>query len=493
MPDPFTSADFRRHTLGRYRYTRQRWRVLFACVDAMGGMVFFLARVSGRILLPWKRRKDWPTNQCQQIDPVGNALRGVPPSAATIHPDSSERHGGRSLQAPASHSRGSCLSAGAKPAAHTPKRILLVQLDHLGDAVITTAMLPALRRRYPEASIEVLGSPWNREIFEASPEVDRVYVSRRNRFGRAGTFGWPIAAIGWGLRLRQRRFELAIDVRGEFPLALILWLSGARTRLGWNCGGGGFLLTHSPPYVLGRPEADSRLALLAEIGIHPSADEGPWRPRFLPSPSARETASRMWETLPGRADMHPRRIVLHVGSGMAAKQWPVEHWRELLKRIVGRDDVQVVLVGAAGDRIIARRILGNRVRPEIADWTGGLTIAELAAVLEQADLLVGADSGPAHLAAAVGTAVVSLFSGTNSVEQWQPNGGRVAVVHNPVPCSPCHRKECPVAGHPCMRGLTVARVLKAVEGILAGPTPELGLRGSVHRNLTQRRSEGSPT
>ncbi len=394
----------RRQTTGRYRYTRQRWCMLFAVIDAVGQAVFRMGNGLARFFLP----------------------------------------GGHHRQA------------------GDPKRILMVQLDHFGDAVITTAILSPLRRRYPNAAIEVLAGPWNREIFEAAPEVDRVFVSRNNRFARGRRLGWPLAVIWWGLWLRRRRYDLAIDVRGEFPLALILWLSGAKQRLGWNCGGGGFLLTHSPTYVPGRPEVQSRLALLAELGIRPQADASPWRPRFVPDAPASRTASQLWKSAVNDRDGEARRVVLHVGAGMSAKEWPVEHWRELLTRILAGGTSQVVLVGSASDRIIARHILGPHRWLEVADWTGQLSIPELAAVLEQADLFIGADSGPAHLAAAVGTRVVALFSGTNCVEQWKPAGPQVTVVRNAVECSPCHRTECPLPDHPCMHGLAPKDVFEAV-------------------------------
>ncbi|NLX99392.1 MAG: glycosyltransferase family 9 protein [Rhodopirellula sp.] len=396
-------ARLRRHPLRRYRYTRQRWCALFSAVDVIGSTLMGLAMLLARFL-----------------------------------PRLGRQHLG------------------------DPKRILLVQLDHLGDAVITTAMLPPLRRRFPDAAIEVLASPWNQEVFEAAPEVDRVFVSRNNRFARARNCSWPLAILWWGIRLRRRRFDLAVDVRGEFPFAVLLWLSGAGRRLGWDSGGGGFLLTDSPAYVPGRPEVESRMALLAELGVKPQATTGPAAPNIVPTAPARETASQRWLAVESEAGGPVRRVVLHVGAGMPAKRWPVEYWRQLLNDLTAEKTVQVVLVGGAADRIIARHILGNGLRPRVADWTGQLTFGQLAAALEQADLLVGADSGPAHVAAAVGTAVVALFSGTNSVRQWRPTGSSVEVVCHPVACGPCHKNECPLADHPCMRGVSPSMVFEAI-------------------------------
>lgn len=277
--------------------------------------------------------------------------------------------------------------------------------------------------------------------------------------------------------MRRRHFDLGIDVRGEFPHAVMLWLAGARRRLGWAGGGGGFLLTDAAEFVPDRPEVESRLALLGELGILPGAWGEPPRPEFRPSDAARRTVAGwfqkiedqkpLWQNGGGRQKSPRPRIALHVGAGTPAKRWPVEHWRRLAARLVEKHDAQVVLLGDASDRGTARAITGPRPDPRMADWTGRLGLDELAAALEQVEVLVGADSGPAHLAAAVGTAVVVLFSGTNNPQQWQPRGENVRVLLHPVECSPCHRRQCAWRHHPCMRNLTPEAVVEGVESSLS--------------------------
>jgi len=342
-----------------------------------------------------------------------------------------------------------------------PQAILVVQLDHMGDAILSIGLFDALRRHYPGASIEVLVGAWNRDLFEAMPEVDRVHVSRINRFSRAGRFGWPIATLWCGWLLRRRNIDLAIDVRGEFPSALILWLCGARRRLGWAAGGGGFLLTDSPSHVPDRPEIESRRALLEALAI-PLDKQEAVRPVFRPTREARDRVRRRLAAL-GTVG---RFVVLHIAAGTAAKQWPVEHWRELIGRIAVERGLHVVLVGGPNDRVLADLILAGQPWPGVTNWTGELGVVELAALLEEAALLVGADSGPAHLAAAVGAPVIALFSGTNNPAQWRPQGNRVAVLRHPVGCSPCHRERCPRKDHPCMRQIRPETVMRKIEAML---------------------------
>jgi lipopolysaccharide heptosyltransferase II len=403
----------------RYRYVRLRWRMMFAVVDFLGAVAFGIAR----------RAKRWLAGrQCDGLTT-------------------------------------------------DPRVILVVQLDHLGDAILSTGMLSVLRRRYPEASIEVLAGAWNRELFEAMPDVDRVHVSRINRFSRTGRLGWAVATLWHGWRLRRRKADLAIDVRGEFPSAWILWLSGARRRLGWAAGGGGFLLTDSARFVPDRPEIASRRALLDVLGI-PLADNEHLRPVFRTTREARERVRRRLASLSPTGPL----VVMHVSAGTPAKQWPPGHWRELIGRLIVSRGVHVVLAGGMTDRMIARAILEGRTWPGVVDWTGRLGIVELAAMLEHATVLVGADSGPAHLAAAVGTPVVALFSGTNHAAQWQPRGERVAVLRHAVGCSPCHRERCPRPEHPCMSGLRPETVAAAVEALLASrPVPPV--RDEIHQGV----------
>ncbi len=408
MPHAATLRQLRKRPLGRYRYVRLRWRVLFAAIDLLGTLAMLALRPVHAILL---RRPNEPRPE--------------------------------------------------------PRNILVIQLDHLGDAVISAVLFRALRRQYPAASIEVLAAPWNREVFELIPQVDQVHVCRVNRFSRERRFGWLAATVWWGLTLRRRKIDLGIDVRGEFAHALILWLCGARQRLGWASGGGGFLLTHSPRYVARRPEVLSRWALLAEIGIRPELD-AEWQP-VLEAP--RLARSAVAERLAPFAGTRGPLVVVHVGAGTQAKRWPAEHWRTFINWLVQSSQAVVVLVGNAADRIIAAPIRpphnSRRDEGTVVDMVGRLSVAELAAVLEQADLFIGGDSGPAHLAAATGTPAVVLFSGTNRVRQWRPGGRDVRVLRRSTECSPCHRHECPLPDHPCMRGLSPQHVIDTVEPMFA--------------------------
>jgi heptosyltransferase-2 len=376
-----------------------------------------------------------------------------------------------------------------------------VQLDHLGDAVLTSPLLARLRTAYPEARIDVLASPSNRGVFEADPHVHRVHLAARSWFER-DRGRWALGSAVWelGRSLRSARYDLGLDVRGDILTVLVLALAGIPRRVGWAMGGGGFLLTDVADWIPGRHEVGSRLALLGRLGIvsdeparvavhvtdrdrlqvarwlreawdeprpsRPSSppvrgqqrNQGQRRPGTLtavaPPASGRDDADWLHA---GRFGAEAPLLAAHLGAGTAAKRWPPAHWKVLIARMLD-DGWRVVVIGGPEDAGAAR-VLDPHAR--LRDWTGRMTVPQTTAFLERADLFVGADSGPSHLAACAGTPSVVLFSGTNRVGQWRPWSRRSLVLHHDVPCRPCHHKVCPLADHPCMSGLSPDRVYRA--------------------------------
>ena len=414
--------------LGRYRYSKWRWRLLVGLFDILGSFAAIL----------------W---------------RAVKP----------------------------------RPVVDQPRRILVVQLDHLGDAVLSSVLFPQLRLAYPDATIDVLASPSNREVFANDPRLNQVHVATRNWFERKpGRFALWSAVFALGRRLRHERYDLGIDVRGDILTVLVLAIAGVPRRVGWAMGGGGFLLTDVTPWVPGRHEVLSRLAILETLGI---AGDEPVRVAINVSDEDRlEVARALREAWPVRSSrtlamarvgrragrsgrdaaenhdepewLHAGRfgseaplLAIHLGAGTAAKRWPIAHWRVLIAKFL-TDGWRVVIVGGVDDAELASRLDRN---PSLRDWTGRLALAETAAFLERADLFIGPDSGPAHLAACAGVPSVVLFSGTNRAAQWRPWSRRSMVVRHRVACGPCHRKVCPLVDHPCMTGLTPERIHRAAK------------------------------
>jgi heptosyltransferase-2 len=427
--------DLRPVKTGRYRYSKLRWRISVHALDAVGALA----------MVAWRR----------------------------IHP--------------------------VRPI-ESPRRILIVQLDHLGDSVLTSPLINQLKRAYPLAIIDVLASPSNHEVFAADPGVRRVRIAEKTWFERHPS-RWSLvrAVFRLGRSLRGEGYDLGIDVRGDVLTVLVLALGGIPRRVGWTMGGGAFLLTDVAAWVKGRHEVDSRLALLEPLGITPDAEARveihvsdhdritiarwlaeAWPRRVLrrqevqavlsPSNTAehrRDIRRSALRSLPfsaeadwlhaGRFGSSPPLLAVHVGAGTSAKRWPLGHWNTLIQRFI-RDGWRVIVVGGPEDPP-ASSILEPHER--LRDWTGRLTVTQTTALLERADLFIGADSGPAHLAASAGTLSVVLFSGTNQPRQWRPRSRYSLILRNRVACQPCHQKICPLADHPCMSGLDPDRVFRA--------------------------------
>lgn len=391
-----------------YRYSRLRWRVMVRLIDAFGSLVMGL-------------------------------IRGLRPV----------------------------------PATDSIRRILIVQLDHLGDAVLTTTMLPSLKSAWPDAELHVLASVANAEVFRASPHIDDVHVADRNWFERrSGCWSMLTAAWRLGRRMRSGRYDLGIDVRGDILSIFLMVLAGIRIRAGWAMGGGGFWLTHVGQWQPGRHEVLSRLELLRALGIEPPEAHGV-RPRLsigrVDRAHADRHLSRLWTPhqwlqacvrgeMPGRGKiaLSLPLAVIHPVAGTQAKRWPIAYWRRLIDGL-RHSGFFVVIIGSGDDRPLNDMI---RRQPGVIDLTGELPLTSTLALLERADLFIGVDSGPAHLAAVTGTPSVVLFSGTNKPAQWRPWSPAVLGLRHRVSCSPCHQKLCPLAGHPCMTGLSPERVLR---------------------------------
>jgi ADP-heptose:LPS heptosyltransferase len=229
-----------------------------------------------------------------------------------------------------------------------PRSILVVQLDHLGDAVLTTAVFPLLKKRFPQARIDVLASQWNREVFANNPYIGRIHVSKRNWFGRKrGARRFLDEALRLGIAMREHEYDLGVDVRGDFLAAVLLWTARIPRRLGWGAGGGSFLLTDCPDWVPDRPEIESRVALLRPLGIsaprgvRPQLYPGRWEQRSV----GRKLADAASGGIGRRAGLGGPLVVLHVSAGTDAKRWPAAHLRELVRQLTDRCDAAVVLVG----------------------------------------------------------------------------------------------------------------------------------------------------
>lgn len=351
------------------------------------------------------------------------------------------------------------------------KRILAVRLDHLGDVLMTTPALRALRSPGAGAGtrhVTLLASPAGAAIARHLPDVDEVieYDAPWTNGAREPDGAADAALIA---RLRAGRFDAAaiftVYSQNPLPAATLCFLAGIERRLA-HCRENPYaLLTHwlpeREPHADVRHEVERQLALVRSVG----AQTRDARMRVRVDPAARATLAdklRMHGIDPAR-----RWIVVHPGASAASRRYPATLHAEALDLLAPFVRCPVILTGSADERALTQDVLSfsqAQARARIVDLAGALTLGEFIALLDSASLLIANNSGPVHLAAALGTPVVDLYALTNP--QHTPWMTPHRVLYRDVPCRWCYRGDCPEGHHACLRGVPPAEVAQAARELL---------------------------
>jgi len=360
------------------------------------------------------------------------------------------------------------LFSAAKETPEAPGKILLVRLDHIGDLLMTTPAIRALKRRFPQSSLSLLASPSSLPAVAGIPEIERSHSFRVPWYdgGRAQRFP-ALGYIRLIRRLRREHYDAAIDFRGDIRVMfLFLLLSGARQRIGFSDLGGEFLLTRARPYDAGRHFAELNLALAGSLAGRPLPEAG--RP-FMGG--AAGDASRVDTLLAGLGIAPDERLVAIQPSTIPhwrLKRWPPERFAALADALVRRQGARILLVGGPDDRQALQEVAAAMEENALIA-AGKTTLTELGELLKRCRLFVANDTGPMHVAAAAGAPLVAIFGPTDpgrSGPLGDPDHTRV--VRRDVPCRrPCFVAACP-RGHECMAGITLEDVLPACLELLRG-------------------------
>lgn len=320
----------------------------------------------------------------------------------------------------------------------------------IGDAVMATPALAALRRAFPAAQITVVANPLVAELFTTHPDCDRVIrFDERGKQRGAGGF-WRFC-----LALRRERFDLAVLLQNAFEAAVMALLAGIPRRAGYRTDGRGMLLTAGVPAVdkkHGLHHVDYYLQMLYQLGL-PGAD------RQLRLALAPEEAAAAAELLgPGEW------VAINPGASYgAAKRWIPERFAAVADALASEYGVKVVLTGGSGEVEIGVDIARAMQAPAL-NLIGRTSVRELMAVLARCRLVVTNDSGPMHIAAALRVPIVAVFGPTDHTTT-SPLGQDCRIVRTPVDCAPCMLRECPI-DHRCMTRVTADDVLIAARDLL---------------------------
>lgn len=339
-------------------------------------------------------------------------------------------------------------------------RILVVRPDHLGDLLMLTPALARLRQAYPRAEIVGLVGPWGVPVLQNNPNLDRLipwkfpWFDRRPRRSALDPYR---SLLGLSTLLRRERFDLALQFRADFWWgALAVRLAGVPEQVGYDVPTVRPFLSHAIPLVHGLHAAEENLRLVEEVG---GAGPNPPRLEFYPTPAD----DRRARELLGPEDGRPL-VALQVGAGAPVKLWPTERLAAVGRALVVKRGVRPVVVGGAGETRLVDEV-AEKVGADAIRLAGATTLGELGAVLQRCALVVGSDSGPLHLAVAVGTPTVHLY-GPADPRRFGPFGdpARHRVIQSSWPCCPCNQlafSPDELKLHRCMERIGVAEVLEA--------------------------------
>lgn len=359
-----------------------------------------------------------------------------------------------------------------RPWAPPPRRVLLLRLERIGDLLMTLGAIRLVRRLLPDAAIDLVVGSWNEEIARLVAEVSRVEsldVPWLAREGRGAS--WP-ALVARARSWRHRRYDLAINFEGDIRSHLLMAMSRAPVRAGFPMAGGGPVLTLRVDHDPTRPTADNARRLVERVAercaLALPVDAPAEAHRLVVPDEARRRADGRLAAVAGAR----RLFGLHASGGREIKQWHPDRFGEAVAVLAARHDAAVVLTGGPADQALvaaARSRIPDGV--PVVDLAGDVDLVTLAAVLARLDLFVTGDTGPMHLAAAVGTPIVAVF-GPSTPLRYAPLAAHSRVVRIDLPCSPCNRIRLPPVrcrGHvpDCLEGISTEMVIAAAEDLLA--------------------------
>ena len=350
-----------------------------------------------------------------------------------------------------------------------PRSLLLMRPDHLGDVLLMTPALHALRIALPDTRITALVGPWSADVLRDNPDVNAIETCKFPGFARSHrwTSLSPYRQLGeMAGRLRVARYDAALILRFDHWWGA--WLAAAAgipRRVGYNWPETKPFLTEAIPYRAGRHEVEQNGTLLEALAPGMNSVLGPTR--FQVTETDREWVDQRLATV--GIDRDARVIAIHPGAGAPVKQWPIAAWAEVAEHLTTDRQIRIVLTGGYSERELTAGINARLTHPAL-DLARQTTLGQLAALYARAELVLGSDSGPLHLAVAVGAPTIHLY-GPIPPAKFGPWGdpARNIVLQTNWPCAPCDRLYWPpsvLPQHACMGAITPVDVLCAANALL---------------------------
>jgi len=331
-------------------------------------------------------------------------------------------------------------------------KILVKMVNWVGDTILTTPTLRALRKGFPGAEICVAARPWVAGVLENNPDIDRLIVADEKQSALAY---WRLVS-----KLRGEKFDLGISLPNSFSAAFLLWAAGVTKRVGYARDGRSFLLTHPvkvEPEILKVHQVEYYLNLLGGLCDVKGAE------RELVLQVSDEDRREVDELLEERG-LSRNRLLVGMAPGAtygSAKRWYPDRFAKVADYLADTYQAEIIVVGSAKESEIAGEVQRNS-RVELRDLTGRIGLRQMAAFMERLALFVCNDSGAMHIAAALDVPLVAIFGSTDWVTT-APRSKEAVIVRKEIECAPCLQRECPLKHHHCMDWVSVADVLEAAD------------------------------
>ena len=312
----------------------------------------------------------------------------------------------------------------------TIKKILLIRLDHIGDVLMTTPAIRALRKKFPAAEIHLLVREATAPAVAGNPYIDRIIT-----LNAPWTTPGPKKASRGDVRkltgrLKAEGYDCVVGFRADLREALLIGKTAAPVRIGFGARGGGFSLTHPAEFEPDAHEIIRALGLLVPLGVPADGEEMD----FFLSEAERKKGAEILNTV--LAENGRKLVGIHPGAASSLKRWSDSGFARLAD-LLSQSGFRVILLGAESDRELLERI--RRMMTASIPVVSDIGLRILGAVIDKLDLLVGNDSAPVHLARAVGTPSLTLFGPTHEEITGPLDREKHAVIRSPVGCSPCWR------------------------------------------------------
>ena len=340
------------------------------------------------------------------------------------------------------------------------ERILIFNVNWLGDVLFSTAVIRNIRRNFPDSFIACIIPARCCQVLKGNPNLDEIII-----FDEKDRHKGPLGLLNFAARLKERKFDLVFLLHRSFTRALLVRMAGIPQRIGYNVKRRGFLLTkrilQSHPDTMHR--IDYYLNIIEQSGLKVEDRY----PEFFIDELDREFVEKFLEKKSVRKGDYL--IVLNPGGNWPQKRWPQEYWAELADRLIKEFNAKVVITGSYNDRSRVDSIVGAmREKPVLA--CDLLNLKQLAALAEKTDIFITADTGPMHIANAVGTKlIIALFGPTSPALTGPVPDKNVIIMQKGVGCKiPCYVTECP--DNRCMKAITVEDVMERVKQAIIGFT-----------------------